>query len=181
MVAGAQKRGDGKMHRRHATRRAHGADPLLERRQPLLEHRRRRVGDARVDVAGTLEVEQPGGMIGVVEQIRRGLVDRHRARARYRIGMLPGMQAQGLEGGRLGRGHCVLVGGDRGRTAAACWHRMRRLPICHSEQPAAACSPDEAKRNPGWDSQVANARVAFFEGALFLYHEPTGPVMSKNR
>ena len=106
VVAGAEQRGDGEMHRRHAARRAHRADPLLERGEPLLEHRRRRIGDARVDVAGALEVEQPGGMIGVVEQVRRGLVDRHRARTRDRIGMLPGMQAQGLEGGRLWRGHC---------------------------------------------------------------------------
>src|SRR4029077_14001626 len=88
----------------------HRADPLLERGEPLLEHRRRRIGDARVDVAGTLEVEQPGGMIGVVEQVRAGLVDRLRARTRHRIGMLPGMQAQRLEGGRLWRGHSVLLG-----------------------------------------------------------------------
>src|SRR5580658_565483 len=57
VVAGAGERRDGEMHRRHTARRAHRADPLLERGKALLEHRRRRIGDARVDVPGTLEVE----------------------------------------------------------------------------------------------------------------------------
>ena len=109
MVAGAEQRRDGKMHRRHAARRAHRADAVFERRQPLFQHRRRRIGNARVDVAGALQVEQAGGMIGIVEHIRGGLIDRHRARARDRIGMLPGMQAQGLERGRFRRGHAFLV------------------------------------------------------------------------
>ena len=53
-------------------------------------------------------------MIGILEHVRGGLVDRNRARTRHGIGMLPGMQAQGLEGGRLGCGHSVLVGGIAG-------------------------------------------------------------------
>ena len=94
------------MHRRHAARRAHRADAVFERRQPLFQHCRRRIGDARVDVAGAFQIEQSGGVIGIVEHVRRGLIDRHRARARDRIGVLTGMQAQGLERRRFRRGHC---------------------------------------------------------------------------
>ena len=96
------------------------ADAVLERRQPFLEHRRRRVGDAGVDVAGALEVEQRGGMVGVLEDVGRCLVDRNGARAGDRIGVLAGMQAQCFESGRLRSGHDVLVGGPPilGRRAA---------------------------------------------------------------
>ena len=113
MLAGAEERRDGKMQRRHSARRAHRADALLERGEPLLQHRGRRIGDARVDMAGALEVEQTGRMIGVVEQVRRGLVDRDRARTRDGIGVLSGMQAQGLEGGRFRGGHGLLAEGGR--------------------------------------------------------------------
>ena len=110
MVAGAEQRRDGKMHRRHAARRAHCADAVFERRQPLLQHRRRRIGNARVDVAGAFQVEQTRGVIGIIEHIRSGLIDRHGARTRNRIGVLPGMQAQGFKCGRFRSGHAFLVG-----------------------------------------------------------------------
>ena len=109
MVAGASKRGDGKMHRRHAARRTDGADAVFQRREPLLQHRRGRVGNARVDVAGAFQVEQPGGVIGIVEHVGRRLVDRDGARAGDRIGMLPGMQAQGLERRGFWSGHAFLA------------------------------------------------------------------------
>ena len=60
-------------------------------------------------MAGDLQIEQRGGMVGVAKDVGRRLVDRRRARAGDGVGMLPGMQAQGLEGGRLWRGHSVLV------------------------------------------------------------------------
>ena len=81
VIAGIEQRRDGEMHRRHAACGADRADAVFERRQPLLEHGRRRIGDARIDVAGALEVEQAGGVIGVVEHIRGCLIDRHRAGA----------------------------------------------------------------------------------------------------
>ena len=93
VIAGAEQRRDGKMHRRHAACGADGADAVFERRQPLFQHRRRRIGNPRVNVAGAFQIEQAGGVIGIVEHIRRGLIDRHRARARDRIRVLPGMQA----------------------------------------------------------------------------------------
>ncbi len=109
MIAGAQQRGDGKMHRRHAACGAHGADAVFERRKPLFQHRRRRIGNPRVDVAGALQIEQTGRVIGIVEHVRGGLIDRDGARTCHRIGMLAGMQAQGLEGGRFRRGHELVT------------------------------------------------------------------------
>jgi hypothetical protein len=77
----------------------HGAGrrAALERRDPLLEHRHGRVGEARVDVAEALQVEERGGMIGVVEDEGGGLVDGCRARAGRGIGRRPGMDRQRLE------------------------------------------------------------------------------------
>ena len=97
------------MHRRHAACRADGADAVFERREPLFQHRGRRIGNPRVDVAGALQIEQTGGVIGVVEHIGGGLIDRDGARARDRIGMLTGMHAQGLEGGRFRGGHELVT------------------------------------------------------------------------
>ena len=108
-----EQRGDGEMHRRHAARGADRADAAFQRGEPLLEHRRRRVGDARIDVAGAFEVEQRGGVIGVLEHVRGGLVDRHGARAGRRIGVLAGVQAQRLEGGRFRSRHAVILRGRR--------------------------------------------------------------------
>ena len=105
VIAGAEQRRDGDVHRRHAARRAHRADAALQRRQALLEHRRRRIRDPAVDVARPLQVEQRRGLIGIVEDVGRRLIDRHGARAVHRIRMLAGMQAQGVEPGRFGRGH----------------------------------------------------------------------------
>ena len=60
--------------------RCHRADAALERGDALFQHRRRRVGDTRINVAGPLKVEQPGGVFGIVEDVGGGLVDGHRAR-----------------------------------------------------------------------------------------------------
>ena len=50
--------------------------------------------------AGALQVEERGRLLGVVEDVGGGLVDRHRARAGRRIRLLAGVQAQrvALEG-----------------------------------------------------------------------------------
>ncbi len=61
---------------------------------------------------GALQVEQRGGVVGVAEDIGGGLVDRHRARAGGRIGLLAGMQAQRVEMEELGIGHGWSLSGD---------------------------------------------------------------------
>ncbi len=73
------------------------ADPTLELGDALLEHVRRWVHDARVDVAGLREVEEVRCMVSVVEKVRRGLIDGHRAGLGGRVGLLPRMEREGLE------------------------------------------------------------------------------------
>ena len=62
-----------------------------------LERRIGRVGQPRIDEAHGLQVEQRGGVVGVLEHVGCGLVDRQRPRARRRIGGGAGMHRQGLE------------------------------------------------------------------------------------
>ena len=63
----------------------------------LLEHRGGGVGEARIDVAEGLQIEERRGVIDIVEHIGGGLVDRRRARAGRRIGRRAGMDGQRLE------------------------------------------------------------------------------------
>ena len=56
---------------------AEAADAAFHFGDARLEHGRRRVHDAGIDVARDLEVEQIGAVLGVVEGVGRGLVDRH--------------------------------------------------------------------------------------------------------
>ena len=81
---------DGRLPRRQRQR----ADAALQRRDALLEHVGGRVHDAGVDVAELLQREQVGGMIRIVEDVRRRLVDRHRPGPRGRIGLLTGVHRQ---------------------------------------------------------------------------------------
>ena len=80
-----------------AARHGAGRGAALECCDALLEHRDRGVGDARVDVAEALQVEQRGGMVDVVEHEGGGLVDRRGARTGGRIGRGAGVDRQGLE------------------------------------------------------------------------------------
>ena len=56
-----------------------------------------RIAQAAVDVARPLQIEQRGGVIGVLKHIGRGLIDRNRAGPEYRVRLLPGVQRQGIE------------------------------------------------------------------------------------
>ena len=131
VAACAHQRGDGDVQRRLAARHAQRARALLQRRHALLEHGDRRIGDAAVDVAADLEVEQARGMVDVAEHEGRRLVDRHRPRAGDRIGMLAGMQGQRIGLQELGFDHDAspIVRSSRRRTPGrcpACWRRCRR-------------------------------------------------------
>ena len=88
--------GDGERRRR-----------ALERGDALFQRRRRRVGDAGVDVAERLQAEQRGGVIDVVENEGGRLVDRRDPRARGRIGPRPGVDRQGGKAGFVDGGHGV--------------------------------------------------------------------------
>ena len=92
-----------------------------------------RIGDARIDVAGALEVEQRGGVVGILEHVGRGLVDRHRAGAGRGIGMLARMQAQGFESaGGFGAGMLGLVNSSVRQFPSKTWKICHRSGTCVS-------------------------------------------------
>ena len=61
---------------------------------PLLEGGGGRVHDPGVDVAEALQGEELGGVVGVLEDVRGRLVDRHRPGAGGGVGPLPGVDRQ---------------------------------------------------------------------------------------
>ncbi len=69
----------------------------FKRRDPLLQHRLSGIGDARVDVAKGLEIEQRRGVLNVVEDKGRGLINWRGARARRGIGLRAGMNGKRVE------------------------------------------------------------------------------------
>ena len=84
---------------------AAGGRAALERGKAQFQHRDRGVGQARIDVAELLQVEQGGGVIDVVEHVGGGLIDRHGPGAGGRVGLRTGVDRQGLEAvGALGHG-----------------------------------------------------------------------------
>ncbi len=105
VLARAEERDDREVQRRLPARRGDGAHAAFERRDALFEHRDRRIGDARIDVARALHVEQRRGVIAVRKDERRGLVDRRRARAGGGVGRRARVQRERVEAVRLGLGH----------------------------------------------------------------------------
>src|SRR5262249_24841795 len=83
----------------------------FERSHALLQHRLGRVGDARIDVAERLEIEQSRRVVHVVEHIGRGLVDRSRACAGRGIRLSAGMDGKRIEAGLWLRSHCHFLCG----------------------------------------------------------------------
>jgi hypothetical protein len=80
-----------------AARRGNGTDAAFQCTHALFENGIGGIGDPRVDVAAALHVEQRRSVIRVFENIGRREVDRLCARPVLRIGLLPGVKAQGFE------------------------------------------------------------------------------------
>ena len=76
---------DGRRNRRHAGRHGHRRNAAFQRRDALFQHIGGRVHDAGVDIARRFQIEQVGAVLGAVEGVGHGLVDRHRDRARGRV------------------------------------------------------------------------------------------------
>jgi hypothetical protein len=72
-------------------------DAAFQFRHALFQHVGGRVHDPRVDVAGDLEVEQVGAVLGVVEGVGCGLVDRHRDGLGGRVGTVAAMHGDGFD------------------------------------------------------------------------------------
>ena len=90
---GGMARGDGERRR-----------SAFERGDALFEHGLRRVHDAGIDIAESLQAEERGGMVRVVEDEAGGLVDRRRTRAGRRVRLSAGMDSKCGKSG-LVRGH----------------------------------------------------------------------------
>ena len=81
----------------------------FQRRNARLKHRLRRVHDARVDVAESLQAEQRRGVLHIVEHIGGRLIDRGDARARRWVGLSPGMDGKRIEAWGVCVGHGRLL------------------------------------------------------------------------
>ena len=77
-----------------------------------------RVRQARVDVAESLQIEQAGRVLGRIEHVGSGLIQRHRAAAGGGVRHLPGVQGEGfesvvavshLQSGSAGQCDCVTM------------------------------------------------------------------------
>ena len=71
-----------------------GPDAAFQGGHPLLEDVGRGVHQPRVDPAHLLQGEQVRRVFGALEHVAGGLMDRHRAGAGGRVGLLPGVQGQ---------------------------------------------------------------------------------------
>ena len=111
VVAGLDLAGERQRHRRHAGRGRARRFGAFERRHARLEHRHRRIGEARVLVAGLFVLEAPLGLGGAVVDIALGEKERLGGFAELRA-QRAGMDEAGL--GTIanwrGRGHGALLG-----------------------------------------------------------------------
>ena len=73
---------------------AQRVDAAFEQRNAAFEHRHRRVADAAVAMAFDFEIEQSGAVIGAVELVGHGLIDRHRDSFGRRVGFVAAVNGQ---------------------------------------------------------------------------------------
>ena len=97
-----------------------GAHATLESGDALFEHVRGGVHDPGVDVAELLQAEEAGRVVGVVEDVARGGVDRDRSRLGRRIDTLAGVDGEGF----IALGGCVLVGHGMLLLDLGAWRRL---------------------------------------------------------
>ena len=105
MAAAVHQRAYRQVDGGHAAGRRYCAGAPFQSGNALFQHRHRRVGDARIDVARPGEVEHGRCLVRFVEHERGGLVDGSGARAGRRVGALPAVQADGVEAGVFQFGH----------------------------------------------------------------------------
>ncbi len=97
LVARSEQAGDRDELRGLAARYRQRSHAAFERGHAFFKHGRGGVHDARVDVPEALQVEQIRRVLGVFKDVGGGLIDRHRARAGFRIRTMPGVQRAGAE------------------------------------------------------------------------------------
>ena len=119
--------------RRRRLARSHGQrrDPALERGNALFQHVGGRIHQAGIDVAQFLQRKQVRRVLGAVELIGRGLMNRHGDRSGGRIGAESRMQGQGFGMGALGRhGRVSCAPRDQRRLGAEFRFPSRRPRRC---------------------------------------------------
>src|SRR5215469_14439577 len=88
--------------------------PALERSHPLLEYGVGGIADAAIDIAESLQTEQRGRMIDIIEHERRRLVDRRCAGPSGWVGLGAGMHGKRRKAGStVGHGAVPRNDGDR--------------------------------------------------------------------
>lgn len=87
---------EGKMQGRLAGRDRERTDAAFKLGDTLLQHRAGRIGDAAVTKTFGLEIEERRAVIGAVEGIGCGLVNRHGNRVRGRLGLVTGVNSDRL-------------------------------------------------------------------------------------
>ena len=87
---------EGEMQRRLSGRDRERADAAFEFGDALFKHGGGRIGDPAVAIAFRFEVEQGRAVIGAVEGIGDGLVDRNRDGFGCRIGVVAGVNCDGF-------------------------------------------------------------------------------------
>ena len=180
MVAGVKQCGDRQMQRSHAAGGADGADPALQRGQPLFQHRGGRVRDPCIDVAGALEVEQRCGVFGILEHVRGGLIDRGTARAPVTgSGCCPACRLRVSKLGGFGAGMVTLRRWEAGRRGGAnCDEALvGRTPYC------AFPAPETMRGRLSWKRQTrVDARFRSLDDKIILInHSNIFEVPEKSR
>ena len=94
--------GDGEMQRRLPAGHRDGTDAALQRAHALLQHGVGGIREARIHMAGTLDVEEPDRVVRIREHEGRALIDGRGTSAGGRIRRLPRVQRQGVEAGASG-------------------------------------------------------------------------------
>src|SRR5690349_6010308 len=103
-------------------RRDRGA-AAFEAGDALFQYRHGRIGQARIDVAEIVQVEERGGVVDVVEDVGGRLVNRRRTRAGDRVGRRSSMDRPRLEAVAL-----VVTGGGPLADGTLAW-RLRRAVL----------------------------------------------------
>ena len=86
----------GIIQRRLAGARAQRIDAAFQQRDAAFQHGDRRIADAAVAMAFDFKIEQRGAVIGAVELVGDGLIDRHRHRFGGRVEIVAAVNGQCL-------------------------------------------------------------------------------------
>ena len=87
---------EGEMQRGLTARHCQRTDATFQLSHTLFQHAGGRIGDPRVAIAFGLEIEQRGAVVGAVERIGCGLIDRHRNGVSGGFGLVAGVDSERL-------------------------------------------------------------------------------------